>query len=130
MHTAVYKLLMALNTNTNCFSLFILSCMHTCRKRILYMNTEIQVCCFQAGHLLEQTDFSSASIFINGQVQKKDSGKQMLAYSYCKHFMFTVIKLKSSIRLKHLNIRDLSGFHLELPRHSQFFRKYHRLNWT
>lgn len=34
--------------------------------------------CFQAGHLLEQTDFSSAPIFTNGQVQKKDLGKQML----------------------------------------------------
>ena len=31
--------------------------------------------CLQAGHLLERTDFSSAPIFTNSQVQKKDSGK-------------------------------------------------------
>lgn len=34
--------------------------------------------CFQAGHLLEHTDFSSAPIFTNSRVQKKDSGKEML----------------------------------------------------
>ena len=77
MHAAIYKLLMAVNTEIF-FPFFPLLYAYMQNTYFVSEHRDIQVCCFEAGHLLEQAEFSVAPIFTSSQVQKKDSGKQML----------------------------------------------------
>lgn len=68
--------------------------------------------CFQAGHLFEPTDFSSAPIFTNSYYPIKGVWQTDAGLDLLQALMFKIINLRSSIWLKHLKIRNISIFHI------------------
>lgn len=68
--------------------------------------------CFQAGHLFERTDFSSAPIFTNSHYPKKGLWQRAAGLDVLPILKLKILNLKSSIWPKHLKIRNISIFPL------------------
>lgn len=128
MYEAINNFLIAGN-NEIFFSFFFISYMHTCRIRVLYLNTEIWVgSVFKLGTCLNRQtsvllQFSQIAITQNKGLWQAAAGLDLL-----QAFTFKIINLKSSIWPKYLKIRNISIFHLWFLMHLQFFCKCHRLN--
>lgn len=68
--------------------------------------------CFQAGHLFEWTDFSSAPIFTESHYPKQGLWQTGAGLDLLPALMSKIINLNGSIWPKHLKIRNISNFHL------------------
>lgn len=105
MYAAIYKLLMAVNKEI-LFSLFFpLLCPYMQNMYFVPEHGDMGLLCFEAGQLLEQTDLAMLPFSQIASSMKKllqtDAPLVLL-----QAFTFKIINLKSSIWLKHLNIRD------------------------
>lgn len=65
--------------------------------------------CFQAGHLLEQTDFSSAPIFHKWPGPKKGLRQTDATLVLLQAFKFKIINLKAPKRQRYLSFSSLVG---------------------